>query len=341
MSISDVSTESELTVAEEEEERINIGLYIGQRNAASQRHGRGWAILPNGDQYDGQYRQGRRHGIGLYVFKDGSRYYGSYRCGHRSGRGMFIYPDGSMYEGCWRKNIKHGKGRYKYANGDCYMGNWYRGLRHGVGVYCYKSSDCGELRFKGTWRLGFRVGPFQIFFGNEDHSTILHGTWDNEYPQGPAVFTFNERYMLMGYFQTPGMGYKVNREVEGDAEEVLGEAEGVRDEPGVFIDMLPSKWFAQDICCYDYSQLPQEPIPLPLSDSEVSVCSLSTVPTELTLERSVLYVGEAEEEGEGECVECIPCEGVSESEIETESEPICSPQGDPCAIEIIDENKEC
>lgn len=253
---------------------------------------------------------------------------------------MFIYPDGSMYEGCWRKNIQHGKGRYKYANGDCYMGNWYRGLRHGIGIYCYNSGDCRELRFNGTWRMGFRVGPFQIFFGNEDHSTILHGNWDNDYPQGPAVFSFDKRYMLMGYFQTPGMVCNIKKSVEGDAEEAGGEIEAERHE-SVFVDVLPSQWLAQHICCYDYSQLPQEPVPLPLSDSEVSICSLSTVPTKMTLQRSILFVGEAEEEGEGECVECVPCEGVSESEIETESEHVCSPQADPCAIEIISENKEC
>lgn len=101
MSIASETTDEEKSfIGEEEQERINIGvslpfflvsmflkleklqLYIGGRNSKGERNGRGWAILPNGDQYDGQYRKGQRHGIGLYVFKDGSRYYGQYRCGN-------------------------------------------------------------------------------------------------------------------------------------------------------------------------------------------------------------------------------------------------------------------
>lgn len=60
--------------------KIKFQKYFGDRNALSERHGNGWAILPNGDQYDGQYRHGQRHGEGLYVFKNGARYLGHYRC---------------------------------------------------------------------------------------------------------------------------------------------------------------------------------------------------------------------------------------------------------------------
>lgn len=56
-------------------------LYIGGRNAQGERNGHGWAVLPNGEHYDGHYRKGRRHGLGLYVFLNGARYYGQYRCG--------------------------------------------------------------------------------------------------------------------------------------------------------------------------------------------------------------------------------------------------------------------
>ncbi|VVC95618.1 unnamed protein product [Leptidea sinapis] len=51
-----------------------IGIYVGGRNAAGDRHGEGWAILPNKDFYQGCYCRGMRSGKGLYVFKNGARY---------------------------------------------------------------------------------------------------------------------------------------------------------------------------------------------------------------------------------------------------------------------------
>ncbi|XP_073822401.1 radial spoke head protein 1 [Musca autumnalis] len=344
---SEETEEDELSIAEEEEEKINIGLYIGGRNKKGERDGRGWAILPNGDQYDGQYRQGKRHGIGLYVFLDGSRYYGQYRCGHRSGRGIFIYPDGSYYEGCWRKNLKHGKGRYCYANGDIYCGSWYRGLRHGIGIYTMSQtsvdSACTPLRFKGTWRQGVRVGPFQLTYGNDEKCITLHGTWDNKYPQGPAVFSFDNRYLLMGYFQTPGGKSHLAAAVRNgfdDSEELNEEEDNKNNQENWSIE--PSLWFAQEICNYDYSLLPQEPVPLPLTDSDVSICSIISVPPEITIEKEPICQGEGEEE----CLppmECVSCEcDCSTSEVECSSSSQSGAHEcarDPCAIEISNEKR--
>ncbi|XP_023305889.2 flagellar radial spoke protein 1 [Lucilia cuprina] len=345
MSTASEITDEEKSFVEEQEEKINIGLYIGGRNSKSERNGRGWAILPNGDQYDGQYRKGQRHGIGLYVFKDGSRYFGQYRCGIRSGRGIFIYPDGSYYEGNWRKNLKHGKGRYSYANGDSYCGSWYRGQRHGVGIYTSKSLSSnafyGAVSFTGTWRQGVRVGPFQLNFGSEDKYTTLHGTWDNLYPQGPCVFSFNNRYLLMGYFQTPGreawLALQARKNRTSQLNDFMEETVAVEESDNNELDIWqyePSIWCAQDMCAYDMSLLPQEPVPLPISDSDISVCSLSTEATEISIEKPFIYKGEEDEEiatEEGN-LECGPCE-CSSSGVESYSQ-VCPSYGNPCAIEI-------
>ena len=37
------------------------------RNDREERHGRGKAILPNGDIYEGEYENGKRHGYGVYT----------------------------------------------------------------------------------------------------------------------------------------------------------------------------------------------------------------------------------------------------------------------------------
>ncbi len=36
--------------------------YVGDRNEAGERHGKGVANLPSGDIYDGYYANGKRHG---------------------------------------------------------------------------------------------------------------------------------------------------------------------------------------------------------------------------------------------------------------------------------------
>lgn len=58
--------------------RFFVQIYVGGRNADGERHGEGWAVLPNGDFYTGCYCRGMRNGKGLYVFKNGARYEGSF-----------------------------------------------------------------------------------------------------------------------------------------------------------------------------------------------------------------------------------------------------------------------
>ena len=78
---------------------LNFQEFEGERNSKQERHGRGKALLPNGDIYDGWYSRGKRHGQGIYIFRNGARYNGEWHKGQKSGQGVFIYPDGSKYEG--------------------------------------------------------------------------------------------------------------------------------------------------------------------------------------------------------------------------------------------------
>jgi radial spoke head protein 1 len=100
--------------------------FVGERSPDGKRHGFGRAILPNRDQYEGDYRNGLRHGRGCYIFKkNGARYEGEWKKGLKHGHGKFHYPDGSVYCGEWKENKKHGSGKYTYDNGDVYEGEFY------------------------------------------------------------------------------------------------------------------------------------------------------------------------------------------------------------------------
>ncbi len=59
----------------------------------------------NGDQYVGEWKDGRMHGQGTYTYATGRRYVGEYKNAKKHGQGTFTYPDGSKAEGIWKENI--------------------------------------------------------------------------------------------------------------------------------------------------------------------------------------------------------------------------------------------
>lgn len=191
-----------------------------------------------------------RHGRGLYVFKNGARYLGDWRCGQKVGFGKFFYPDGSTYKGQWKRDARHGNGVYTYQNGDTYDGAWYKGERHGVGTYTFAEDDC---KFLGTWKNGRRMGPAEVVF--DQHR--LHCTWYDEQPIGPAAYSFACKTMALGFMMNPSCDSD-NKEVEepDDAEPIA------------------AQWHIQNIMTYEFSKLPPEPMPLPISDSEEDDCML-------------------------------------------------------------------
>nr|CAD7260652.1 unnamed protein product [Timema shepardi] len=175
--------------------------YEGGRNDSNQRHGQGRALLPNGDVYEGKYRNGKRHGGGLYVFRGGARYEGQWKKGVKHGEGRFHYPDGSWYEGEWKRDMRHGYGAYHYPNGDVYEGSWRKNLRHGLGTYTYQSSG---TKFMGSWVDETMEGRGQLIHPKHRY----HGTWGKNLGllvgQRPG-----ERYFVTGGFpwdvgQEPG-----------------------------------------------------------------------------------------------------------------------------------------
>ena len=137
--------------------------YEGGRNESGERHGKGKARLPNGDLYEGEYKNGYRNGYGKYVFrklKGKSRnacYMGHYENNKKNGQGTFLYPDGAKYEGSWKDDLRHGFGSYYYTNGDLYRGEWEHDRRHGQGSYTYAASG---MSYEGQWFEGKRSGEF-------------------------------------------------------------------------------------------------------------------------------------------------------------------------------------
>merc|ERR1711959_527220 len=167
-------------------------------------HGKGKAIYPNGDEYEGSYEEGKRHGYGVYkwvktqtdeetgavspaVDEEGnkvfqSNYAGQYVANLKDGEGVFEYPDGSKYQGNWRHDKRHGDGVYCYPNGDIYSGEWRFGTKHGRGTFIHAESNA---RLVGTYVDGkFVKGKWAVA-----DSTYTGGYKDNK-PFGPGQFVF-------------------------------------------------------------------------------------------------------------------------------------------------------
>ncbi|CAH2076106.1 unnamed protein product, partial [Iphiclides podalirius] len=259
------------------EDEDTIGIYVGGRNAEGDRHGEGWALLPNGDFYQGCYCRGMRNGKGLYVFKNGARYDGEWRRAMKYGVGHMTYPDGSSYEGDWRYDLKQGFGAYYYPNGDIYEGAWFKGKRHGLGTYFHAEH---QVKFMGTWVEGVMEGPGQIMYPR----VRFHGSWCRGLPRGPGCFVFDTNCMQHGFYELikdPKHEEYGEGEEEKDKEqndEKLGEGEQ-EDEIDDTLGKI-AVWRARNVTAYIPEFLPPEPVPLPIHDSVPSL-SRESVTTDL------------------------------------------------------------
>lgn len=276
-----------------------LGAYEGERNFDSERHGMGFALLPNGDMYDGMYRHGKRHGKGLYVFRNGARYNGNYRYGMKQGVGLFIYPDGSQYEGEWKKDMKHGFGIYRYTNGDTYEGSWYKGLRDGLGVYFYKSLN---VKYSGTWEKGRMHGPAQVIYPPFRY----HGDWKNGLPLGKGTFTFEAETMQIGGY----INIKDPEFVPEEKEEVPPPppppspppVEGVPEGEEIEVaEPLPKGlipvWRPKQYLPFTPEKMPRSPIPKERPPSP------TTSKDKLFEEDESSFFGEVDEDLEGYCLD--------------------------------------
>jgi len=191
---------------EEEESGNTIGTYEGERNEKGERHGKGKTVLPNGDNYEGEYMLGKRHGLGTYKFKKNNcRYTGHYQAGRRHGPGTMIYPNGTKYIGEWARNKRDGVGKYIYTNGDTYEGEWRKNKKEGIGTYTFAS---GGIQYVGLWRNNKRYGYGEIV----QPGMKYRGRFKFDVPRGKG------RYMMDIGIQVDGesvlLGPKTNDEEE-------------------------------------------------------------------------------------------------------------------------------
>jgi hypothetical protein len=133
---------------------VQTGEYVGERNAAGEREGRGEKVYADGDVYEGEWMADRMEGRGIYRFADGAVYEGEWKAGEKEGRGIERYASGAVYEGEWKAGKEEGRGIYRYASGNVYEGEFKAGKYEGRGTFLYAN---GRIEV-GFYKAGTDVG---------------------------------------------------------------------------------------------------------------------------------------------------------------------------------------
>jgi len=139
----------------------------------------------DGDNYTGEWGNGRLNGQGVATFGLGGRYTGQFIESKRNGQGTFLYPNGDKYEGEWRSNKWHGRGTHILANGNKYVGDFKDDYYEGYGIFYYLAdNDLKNKQYEGEFKNGTRDGQGQIAFTD---GRISIGEWRDNKPDGKFI----------------------------------------------------------------------------------------------------------------------------------------------------------
>jgi len=207
--------------------------YIGDINKEGQRHGHGKLMAPNGDEYEGQWRNNMKDGQGIFLEADGHKYDGQFKENNRHGECTFTYFDGSKYMGSYVKDKKHGQGTFTQADGKSvlYEGQWFKGKRHGEGTFNYVDGS----KYSGSWKMHKRHGQGSY---TSPEGEVHKATWneDNEVAQFLSL-PMQFLHMCSCSGQPSRCEFKTGSKMEMC---VMQNSESITIEKEVFICSLPN-----------------------------------------------------------------------------------------------------
>jgi len=106
--------------------------------------GIGKYVYDNGYVYEGNFINGKRDGLGILTSPEGDKYDGMWKDDLIHGQGTYEWADGSKYTGEWKKGVQDGYGIYFYTNGDKYTGYFVNNKFHGKGKYTWADGTVQE-----------------------------------------------------------------------------------------------------------------------------------------------------------------------------------------------------
>lgn len=150
-------------------------------------------VLPNGDQYHGEFSNDQFHGQGKIMFANGGFYEGQFEHGLMSGQGVHVDTDFSRYEGLFENGQYHGNGELSYSDGANYKGGFKQGLYHGKGKY-----TVDETWYEGYFEEGDLSGQAEYldYQGNYYKGEVID--W---LANGEGTLTGSDGSILKGTFK--------------------------------------------------------------------------------------------------------------------------------------------
>ncbi len=124
-------------------------------------HGQGTLVYATGDEYVGEFKDGRRHGQGTDTYANGDKYVGEWKDDMFNGQGTYTWIDGDVYVGEWKDEMFNGQGTYTSADGAKYVGEWKDDLFNGQGTLTYADG----AKYVGEWKDDMFNGQGTYTFG--------------------------------------------------------------------------------------------------------------------------------------------------------------------------------
>lgn len=130
--------------------------------------GHGRRAFPNGEVYEGEYKDGQRHGRGRYAYADGQVYDGYFRNNVKEGHGI-LWDAAGYYDGEWKGGNKS-KGKMTFKDGSWFDGEWVNDSPEGWGMV----REASGIIYEGGMKRGRYEGTGRMTLVD---GTIYEGIW--------------------------------------------------------------------------------------------------------------------------------------------------------------------
>ena len=148
---------------------------------------------PNGDEYTGEFKDGKRHGQGKLIYRYPQTYVGEFKDDKRHGEGTFT-DEGLTeftYTGQWKDDKKSGLGVIKYKKGLKYSGEWKDDKENGKGTLTLPNGKSYVGEFKNGV-ASFEDNKPLVY----DNSEIFYGKYKDgkKHGQGTLVLVRGNKF---------------------------------------------------------------------------------------------------------------------------------------------------